>query len=139
MTQGRGEPAADLLRRPRGAPDVSPWPAGGYSPPTDIFATEDTLVVRMELPGIDPRDVEVTTRGRALVVSGRRSFPRDDASVQFIQRGAFYGEFTSRIELGGRLDLQRVSARYDNGMLEIGIPYVPEEQPRRIEIEEGGG
>jgi HSP20 family protein len=138
MALGRQGPFGEFLREFYGRGGESSWPSGGYSPPTDVFATEDRVVVRMDLPGVNPDDVDASCQGRTLVVNGRRDFPHGE-SVRFVQRGTFYGQFTSRVELGERLDLSNVSARYDNGVLEIVIPYVPEEQPRRIQIDSGGG
>ena len=113
------------------------WPSGGYDVPTDVFHTGDELVVRMDLPGVSSDDVEVTVQENTLLINGSRKFPFDADKVRFARRGTFYGDFTQRISLGKGLDLEKISANYDNGVLELRIPYAPEVQPRKISIESG--
>jgi HSP20 family protein len=111
------------------------WPVGGYDVPTDVFHTEDRLVIRMDLPDVNPDDVEVTVQENVLLINGKRHFPYDADKVRFVRRGTFYGDFTQRVALGKGLDVDKVSARYDGGVLELSIPYAPEVQPKRIEID----
>ena len=113
------------------------WPAGGYTAPADILQVDDRVVVRIDLAGVDPENVEVTTQEGALVINARRDFPYDPDSVRFLRRGIYYGEFTNRVQLGERYDPEGITARYDNGVLELSIPQRAEARPRRITIERG--
>ena len=113
--------------------------SGGYSVPTDIFHTDERLVIRMDLPGVDADDVEVTVQENNLVVNGKRDFPYEADSVRYLRRGTFYGDFTQKVALGRGLDTDRIAARFDNGVLELTIPYTAEVQPKRISIEVGDG
>ena len=115
----------------------SAWPTGGYNVPTDVFHTEDKLFIRMDLPGVDPDDVEVTVQENTLVINGRRSFTFDAENVRFVRRGAFYGDFTQRVSLGKGLNLDQIGARFENGVLELTIPYAEEVQPKKIAIQKG--
>ncbi len=128
----------DLVRRWFGE-DVSPAWGGGHDVPTEIFHKEDKLVIRMDLPGVDPDDVEVTVQENTLLINGTRKFAWDADKVRFMRRGAFYGDFTQRVALGKGLKLDSVSANYDNGVLELRIPYAEEVQPRKIDIAFGSG
>lgn len=119
-------------------PSAPVWPSGGYSVPTDVFHTEDRLVIRMDLPGVDPDDVEVTVQESTLLINGRRRFPFEADKVRFTRRGTFYGEFTQRVALGKGLDVEQINARFDNGVLEVAIPFAAEVQPRKIAIETTG-
>lgn len=119
-------------------PSAPVWPSGGYSVPTDVFHTEDRLVIRMDLPGVDPGEVEVTVQENTLLINGRRRFPFEADKVRFTRRGTFYGDFTQRVQLGKGLDVEQVNARFDNGVLEVAIPYAAEVQPRKIAIETSG-
>ena len=125
----------DLFERLLGSGPTE-W-AGGYSVPTDVFRTENSLVIRMDLPGVDPDAVEVTVQENVLLVNGRRDFPRDAETVQFLRRGTYYGDFTQRLSLGRGLDTDNIDARFDEGVLELTIPYSPEVQPKRISISVG--
>ncbi len=139
FTNGRSE-LDDLWTRFFGAgEDAPPWSAGGYNVPTDVFHMQDRLVIRMDLPGVSPDDVDVTVQENTLIINGKRSFPHEANDVRFIRRGIFYGDFTQRVALGKGLDVDRVSAAYDNGVLELTIPYSEEVQPKKISIEVGSG
>ena len=138
FTNGRSD-LDDLWSRFFGPTDHPTWVDGGYRVPTDVFHMEDRLVIRMDLPGVSPDDVDVTVQENTLIVNGKRSFPHDANDVRFIRRGIFYGDFTQRVTLGKGLDVERVSASYDNGVLELTIPYSEEVQPKKIQIEVGSG
>ena len=113
------------------------WPVGGYDIPVDIFATEDKVVVRLELAGVKADDLDVTFHEDALVVTGMRQFPWDVDKVRFLRRGIFYGEFTERIALPKGLNRDGVEAHYEDGILELTIPVSEEVKPKRISIGTG--
>ena len=116
-------------------PSSPSW--SGFNVPTDVFHLDDKLVIRMDLPGVNPDDVEVTVQEQTLLINGKRSFPFDAESVRFVRRGSFYGDFTQKVALGRGLDLEQISANYDNGVLELTIPYSAEVQPKKISIQSG--
>ena len=132
-------PFEDLFDRFLGSTASPAWTSGRWEVPTDVFQTEDGLIIRMELAGVNPDDVEVTSQENNLVINGTRRFPYDAEKVQFLRRGSFYGDFTQRVALGRGLALDRISARYDNGVLEVTVPFSDEIQPKRVQIEVGGG
>lgn len=136
FTNGRAD-IDDLFGRVFGLDGAPQWSTGGYSVPTDVFHSDERLVIRMDLPGVSPDDVDVTVQENTLIVNGKRSFPHEANDVRFMRRGIFYGDFTQRVALGKGLDVERISASYDNGVLELSIPYSAEVQPRKIEIDFG--
>lgn len=128
----------ELWQRFFGGEGVRPtWPSGGYDVPTDVFHTEDSLVIRMDLPEINPDEVDVSVQENVLLINGARRFPYDAEKVRFVRRGTFYGDFTQRVALGKGLDVDKITARYEGGVLELRIPYAEEVQPRKISIEVG--
>ena len=138
FTNGRSD-IDDLFGRFFGAAEGSPqWAGSGYSVPTEVFHLDERLVIRMDLPGVSPDDVDVTVQENTLIVNGKRNFPHEGGDVRFVRRGIFYGEFTQRVMLGKGLDVDRITASYDNGVLELGIPYSEEIQPKKIAIEVNG-
>lgn len=137
-TGGRSD-IDDLFGRVFGLDTPAQWAAGGYRVPTDVFHSEDRLVIRMDLPGVSPDDVDVTVQEGTLIVNGKRSFPHEANEIRFMRRGIFYGDFTQRVALGKGLDVDRISAGYDNGVLELTIPFSEEVQPRKVEIDFSGG
>ena len=131
---GRGNVDELFDRLFEGMPTMPSSRPGGSDVPMDVFHTEDRLVIRLDLPGVDPSKVDVTVQENVLLINGSRPFPFEADKVRFIRRGAFYGDFTQRVALGKGLDLEKIHARYDAGVLELSIPYAPEVQPRKIEI-----
>lgn len=126
----------EIVQRFLGHDPTTPvWPSGGYSVPTDVFHTEDRQIIRMDLPGVDPEEVEVTVQESTLLINGRRRFPFEADKVRFTRRGTFYGDFTQRVQLGKGLDVEQINARFDNGVLEVTIPFAAEVQPRKIAID----
>jgi HSP20 family protein len=113
------------------------WPSGGFEVPTDVFHVEDKLVIRMDLPDVRSEDVEVTVQENTLVINGTRRFPYEGRNIRFLRRGTFYGDFTQRVQLGKGLDVEKINARYDSGVLELTIPFKEEVQPRKVQIEVG--
>ena len=113
------------------------WQSGTYDVPTDVFHTDDSLVIRMDLPEVSADEVDVSIQDNVLLINGTRKFPYDAESIRFVRRGTFYGDFTQRVALGKGLDVDKISARYEGGVLELRIPYAEEIQPRKIAIEVG--
>ena len=133
----RGE-IDDLWNRFFGSEMSRPvWQSGGYDVPTDVFHTEDSLVIRMDLPEVSADEVDVSVQENVLLINGSRRFPYDAEKVRFVRRGTFYGDFTQRVALGKGLDVEKITARYEGGVLELRIPYAEEVQPRKISIEIG--
>ncbi|HVL64232.1 MAG TPA: Hsp20/alpha crystallin family protein [Candidatus Limnocylindrales bacterium] len=128
----------ELVRRVFGDAPSPMWRgSGAYEVPTDVFHSDNELVIRMDLPDVRAEDVEVTVQENVLLINGTRSFPHDLEKVRWVRRGCFYGDFTQRVSLGKGLDTENIRARYENGVLELRIPYAPEVQPRKIEIQVG--
>ena len=127
----------EVFNRFFGSELASRWPAGGFQVPTDVFHSEDKLVIRMDLPGVRPDEVDVTVQENVLVINGKRQFPYDGDKVRFLRRGTFYGDFAQRVQLGKGLDVERIEARFDNGVLELTLPYKEEVQPKKISISVG--
>lgn len=106
-----------LVERFLGRSPESRWPTGGYEVPTDVFHTEDKLVIRLDLPGVNPDEVEVTVQENVLLINGKRHFLYDADNIRFVRRGTFYGEFTQRgVHSAGRAG-QGTRRRRNNGSL----------------------
>lgn len=109
----------------------------GFEVPTDVFQLEDEFVIRMDLPGVDRADIEVTVQDGVLVINGSRRFPYKAEDVRFLRRGTLYGDFTQRVSLGKGLSTEDITARFEGGVLELRVPHAEEVKPRRIEVQSG--
>jgi HSP20 family protein len=107
--------------------------ATGWSPAVDVLEENDRIVVKVEAPGMDEKDLRVTFEDGILTVSGERQFERkDDRNYHRIERA--YGTFTRTFTLPRSVDAAQILANYRNGVLEIEIPKKEESRPKQIQI-----
>jgi len=110
-------------------------------PAVESFLEGDKLVVRAEMPGIDPKDVEVIIGGNMLTIRGKREERHEEKGRDFLQREISYDELERSIMLPPGTTGEGVKASFKNGMLELTIPIPKEVASKRVEvqIENGGG
>jgi HSP20 family protein len=94
----------------------------GWSPNTDVYETPESLVVKMEIAGINKEDLEITLNDCLLLVRGHRKDPCRQQRCSFRQMGIDYGRFERRIVIPRSVDGNRVRAQFDNGFLHIKLP-----------------
>ena len=106
-----------------------------WVPTTDIFAKGEDLVIRVSLSGVYPEDVDITFSDGVLTVSGERRSELDEKEVSFYVRERYYGAFRRSITLPAGVDESKISADFENGLLEITVQGgAAAAAPRRIEI-----
>lgn len=104
--------------------------------PMDLYRSGDHFVLHCDLAGIDPGSVEVDVHDRVLTIRAERS-ARTDADVQWVRRERVTGTFERRLTLGEGLDLDRITATWQDGVLTLTIPVAEAAKPRRIAINTG--
>jgi HSP20 family protein len=104
--------------------------------PMDLYRSGDHFVLHCDLAGIDPGSVDVGVDGRVLTIRAERS-PRTDEEVQWVRRERATGTFERRLTLGDGLDLDAISATWQDGVLTLTIPVAEAAKPRRIAINTG--
>jgi HSP20 family protein len=104
--------------------------------PMDLYRSGDHFVLHCDLAGIDPGSVQVDVDGRVLTIRAERS-ARTDADVQWVRRERATGTFERRLTLGDGLDLDKIAATWQDGVLTLTIPVAETAKPRRIEITTG--
>ena len=103
--------------------------AGGWRPHLEVYESEDALVVRAELAGVDERSLDVTVEDQVLQLRGaRRRAPGEERRV-FHQMEISYGPFAAEVFIPCPIEAERVEAHYEGGILEVTLPKV---KPRRI-------
>lgn len=106
-----------------------------WLPRIDVFDREKELVVRVEIAGVDPDDVDVTVEDRTLTISGARSFEDTSEGNGFHRREIFSGEFRRSLVLPEGLDSTDITAKADKGIIEVTIPRKPEVLPRKVKVD----
>jgi HSP20 family protein len=107
-----------------------------YRPEVDVYRTDDppSLTILVELPGVDPSEVQVIAAPQALLVAGERRRPKDCGHYQ--QMEIDYGPFQRQITLAEDIDPEEATATYKRGILTIRLPVAPKPAPReRVTIE----
>ncbi|HXF86016.1 MAG TPA: Hsp20/alpha crystallin family protein [Anaerolineales bacterium] len=102
-----------------------------WSPPTDIYETEENLVVKMEIAGTREEDLEVALQKNLLLVNGSRSDTSEERRA-YHQMEIPFGKFSTAIELPLPVDVEQAHAEYKDGFLTI---ILPKAKPKQIEVE----
>ncbi|MFI7598175.1 Hsp20/alpha crystallin family protein [Actinoplanes sp. NPDC049681] len=105
--------------------------------PMDLYRSGEHFVLHCDLAGIDPGSVQVDVDGRVLTIRAERS-ARTDEEVQWLRRERVTGTFERRLTLGDGLDLDKIAATWQDGVLTLTIPVAEAAKPRRIEIATAG-
>jgi len=95
-----------------------------FSPPTDVYSTDQKVVITIELPGVPESDVTVDAAvdGTALSVRGRRSFTGSREGLDYYRLERSYGEFDCRVHLPSRSRPERCTASFADGVLTVVVP-----------------
>jgi HSP20 family protein len=107
--------------------------ATGWNPAVDVVEEKGRILVKVEAPGVEEKDLRVTFEDGTLTVTGERQFERrEDRNYHRIERA--YGSFTRTFTLPRSVDGARIAATYQNGILDIEIPKKEESLPKQIQI-----
>jgi len=113
-------------------------PANGglrrWVPPMDLVETDEDLVLRADLPGLDSDDVNIEVKDSVLTVSGEREVEHDERTDGFYRVERAFGGFSRSMSLPDRIDADRIAATFDKGVLEVRIPKPEQRKPHRVEI-----
>ena len=108
------------------------WPARA-SVPLDVYRKGEKFIVRVDLPGIDPKTLDLTIERNVLTIKAERSWtPAEDEEVLVAERPQ--GTFTRRLFLSDGLDPDKISAQYEHGVLTVTVPVAESAKTRKIEI-----
>ncbi|GAB6888452.1 Hsp20/alpha crystallin family protein [Desulfothermus okinawensis JCM 13304] len=104
-------------------------------PAVNISENEKEVKVRAELPGLDPKDVELTIQNNTLILKGEKKLEEEEKKDNFHRIECSYGSFYRSIPLPTEIDESKVSAKFKNGVLEIRLPKKEEARGKKIPIE----
>lgn len=100
--------------------------SGSWTPKLDLSETKDQIVVRAEIPGLDPADLRVEYRDGLLTLRGEKKREQEQKSERFYRMERVYGAFVRSIRLPASADAKKVSATFKQGILVVTLPKVPE-------------
>jgi HSP20 family protein len=105
-----------------------------WSPKADVFETEESLILQLDIPGVDPEQVDIQCEKGVLTIKGERLFSADRPKRQYYRIENLYGPFERQFELPHIVNTADVDARYYDGVLTLTFAKKEEVQPRKIAI-----
>lgn len=139
----RWDPFTDLVSMQGDLNRLFGWTWGengarGWVPALDVIEKPDAFEISVDLPGIDPADVEITVEDSTLTLSGSREFTGEvqDEQVHRVERR--YGAFSRSLSLPRNVKADEIAAAFDKGVLTVRVPKAEEAMPKKIEIKATG-
>ncbi len=134
LTKGFFDDFFDMIESPnRGRRS---WFDGGmWSPAVDLIDKQDKLVAKVELPGVEKKDVKLSLNDSNLTIQGEMKKDEESNKEDYYYRERAYGNYSRTISLPTEIDKEKIKAKFKNGILEITMPKKPEVKPKEITID----
>jgi HSP20 family protein len=111
--------------------------AGTFVPPVDVYEDEHNLVLKLEVPGVNEEDLNVSVENDTLTIQGERKFEKEEKEENFHRIERRYGSFTRTFKLPNTVDTDKVEAGYEKGILKITLAKRAEAKPKQIKVGTG--
>ena len=108
-----------------------------FAPAVDVYEDEHNVTLKIEVPGIDEKDIDVRIENNTLTVHGERKYEKDEKEENYRRIERQYGSFTRSFTLPTTVDHDRVSANYEKGVLKITLAKKAEAKPKQIKVNVG--
>ena len=112
--------------------------ASSFAPAVDVYEDEHKVTLKIEVPGIDEKDIDVRIENNTLTVHGERKIEKEEKEENYRRVERQYGSFTRTFTLPPTVDTEKVLANYDKGVLKISLPKKAEAKPKQIKVNVGG-
>jgi HSP20 family protein len=108
-----------------------------FAPPVDVYEDEHSITLKIEVPGIDEKDIDVRLEDNTLTVHGERKFEKEEKEENYRRVERQYGSFTRTFTLPNTVDAENVTANYDKGVLNVQLAKKSEAKPKQIKVNVG--
>lgn len=112
----------------------SPVTTASFVPAVDIYEDDKRVVLKLEVPGIEEKDIDVRVENHTLTVKGERKFEKEEKEQNFHRIERRYGSFYRAFTLPSAIDAENVEASYNAGVLKLELKKKPEAQPKQIKV-----
>lgn len=109
----------------------------GAALPMDLYQAGGSYYAEVDLPGVDPESIDIDVEDRTLTIRAERSTTPSAESPQWLTRERPTGTFARQLSVGRNVDLSKVVASYEDGVLRLTIPVAEEAKPRKISVQHG--
>jgi len=107
---------------------------GDWWPAMDVSETGKKIVVNAEIPGMDPKDIDISLNGRVLTIKGERKQEQEEKEKSYHHIERRYGFFSRSFELPADVDANKVTANYKDGVLKLNLPKTKGQSVKKIEV-----
>jgi HSP20 family protein len=108
-----------------------------WAPAVDIYETEHELVVKADLPEVDPKELDIRVENNLLTIRGERKFEKPVNEDNYLRVERAYGSFSRSFSLANTVNAEAIKADYQNGVLTLTIPKREEAKPKQIKVNVG--
>ncbi len=122
----------DFVGRTNEESNLTPW-----APAVDIYETEHELVVKADLPDVNPQDLDIHVENNVLTIRGERKFENKVKEDNYLRIERAYGSFSRSFSLANSVNSEAIKADYQNGVLMLSIPKREEAKPKQIKVNVG--
>ncbi|PYT83735.1 MAG: molecular chaperone [Acidobacteria bacterium] len=119
----------DVVGRTGEESNLTPW-----APEVDIYETENELVVKADLPDVNPQDLDIRVESNILTIRGERKFDKKVNEDNYLRIERSYGSFSRSFSLANSVKSEAIKADYQNGVLTLSIPKREEAKPKQIKV-----
>ncbi len=127
VLSGAGRDVDAVLDRFMGRGELN----GGWTPPMDAYTRDGNYVFRVDLPGVDPKDLDIQVEGRLLTIKGERK----SEEKGHYHRETVHGKFERAVRLPNGIDTDNIEARHRNGVIEISVPLPARAVGRKVPVQ----
>ena len=128
-----------LFRETQGNSQDESLTSSSFAPAVDVYEDEHNVTLKIEVPGIDEKDIDVRIENNTLTVHGERKIEKEEKEENYRRVERQYGSFTRTFNLPPTVDAENVQADYDKGVLKITLPKKAEAKPKQIKVNAGQG
>ncbi|HEU5457767.1 MAG TPA: Hsp20/alpha crystallin family protein [Terracidiphilus sp.] len=115
----------------------APLTTASFVPAVDIYEDDSKVVLKLEVPGIEEKDLDVSVENHTLTVKGERKLEKEEKEENFHRIERRYGNFYRAFTLPSTVDTENVAANYNAGVLKLELKKKPEAQPKQIKVNTG--
>ena len=110
-----------------------------FIPAVDVYEDEHNVTLKLEVPGIEEKDIDVRIENNTLTVHGERKFEKEEKEENFHRIERRYGSFSRSFTLPNTVDPEQVNAEFENGVLKVRLGKRAEAKPKQIKVNIGSG
>src|ERR1700730_11652259 len=126
-----------LFRETQGNSQDETLTSSSFAPAVDVYEDEHNVTLKIEVPGIDEKDIDVRIENNTLIVHGERKIGKEEKEENYRRVERQYGSFTRTFTLPNTVETENVSATYDKGVLKIKLAKKAEAKPKQIKVSVG--